>query len=506
MRALSRTDLPTSEKVYLAAASVAMSPTYGAISELGREHALSRPTLYALAQEATALLEAQLQPQSVEQDRAVLVQVDRRQLERAAVALRCISPTSVPAIVELLPILYPGLEVSYGKLWGLLSEAERRAGAFNAAASLEPIGSAALDELYSQGHPVLSALDLDSGYVFALQARASRSAADWSELLQAARGQGLELSVAVKDAASGIAAALREVFPAAQQRDDCFHAVYEMHKVLGHLERRAYAAIEQEERAFEELEARRSRAGADLRAAAQRWRRTSERCNAAMEHFDRFEAACRAAQEALEPMDVPRGLFRGPLRMKEHLSSCAEQMLSLPHRACRKAGRYLKNRIEGLVLYNEELHQKLLELGALWPMEAVRHAALLYSAASLLHSGRQRWCQQSQMRTAQDCWLVLRHKFSIPALRALLCAVEQLFLRRHRASSAIEGFNAALRPHLYVHKGVSQGFLELFRAYYNLRPARSGRHKGSSAYERLRGQSVQDWLAVLGYPPSASRN
>ena len=43
--------------------------------------------------------------------------------------------------------------------------------------------------------------------------------------------QGLELSVVVKDAAKGIAAGVSEVFPRAEQRDDCFHVLYEMNKV-----------------------------------------------------------------------------------------------------------------------------------------------------------------------------------------------------------------------------------------------------------------------------------
>ena len=60
-------------------------------------------------------------------------------------------------------------------------------------------------------------------------------------------------------------------------------------------------------------------------------------------------------------------------------------------------------------------------------------------------------------------------------------------MQRHRASSAIEGFNAALRPYLYVHKGVTQGFLELFRAYFNLRHSPLGAsqgHQRSSVPER----------------------
>ena len=85
---------------------------------------------------------------------------------------------------------------------------------------------------------------------------------------------------------------------------------------------------------------------------------------------------------------------------------------------------------------------------------------------------------------------------------AIFQAVDLAMQKRHRASSAIEGFNAALRPFLYVHKGVTQGFLQLFQAHYNLRVRRWGRHKGTSAYEVVTGTRVDDWLAMLGYPAS----
>ena len=88
------------------------------------------------------------------------------------------------------------------------------------------------------------------------------------------------------------------------------------------------------------------------------------------------------------------------------------------------------------------------------------------------------------------------------ARASLLEAVEAVLHQRHRASSAIEGFNAALRPYLYVHKGATQGFLDLFRARFNLRTRRWGRHQGTSAHECLTGQRVHDWLTLLGCPPS----
>ena len=82
-------------------------------------------------------------------------------------------------------------------------------------------------------------------------------------------------------------------------------------------------------------------------------------------------------------------------------------------------------------------------------------------------------------------------------------------IRRERIAAAVEAvlhqsrvpsFNAAL--HLYVHKGATQGFLALFRAWFNLRTRRWGRHKGTSAHECLTGQRVHDWLTLLGCPPS----
>ena len=84
------------------------------------------------------------------------------------------------------------------------------------------------------------------------------------------------------------------------------------------------------------------------------------------------------------------------------------------------------------------------------------------------------------------------------ASASLLEAVEAVLHQRHRASSAIEGFNAALRPYLYVHKGATQGFLDLFRAWFNLRTRRWGRHKGTSAHECL----TPRWQVLIDFDGS----
>ena len=67
--------------------------------------------------------------------------------------------------------------------------------------------------------------------------------------------------------------------------------------------------------------------------------------------------------------------------------------------------------------------------------------------------------------------------------------IENIHQTRHMASSAIEGVNATLRTYFNARKGVNQGFLALFKAWYNLRDRRSGSRKVSSTYELLTGKT-----------------
>ena len=166
------------------------------------------------------------------------------------------APNAIRPIEGLLPIMYPGVRLSYGTIQSMLIGAEAKARAFNARADVSGVSAGALDEMFSQGEPVLAGVDLDSGYLFALELHATRSGADWAQVLNQAKVQGLDLSVVVKDAAKGIEAGVREVFPEAEQRDDCFHALYEANKVRRRLEQRAYGAIAREVEARVDLVAK----------------------------------------------------------------------------------------------------------------------------------------------------------------------------------------------------------------------------------------------------------
>lgn len=215
MTGLHRTSLTTSQKVECAASVLAQQGEHGAKTQLSQFYGISRPSVYAAGASAQEVLRNHFEPSGSAHCLAS-VSVDEAQLQRAVVALRVMAPNAIRPIEELIPLLYPGVRLSYGKVQGILAQAERNASLFNRQTDLSGVDNGALDEMFSQGDPVLSGVDLDSGYLFALSLRASRSAEDWAQVLHQGKQQGLGLSVVVKDAALGIAAGVKEVFPLAE--------------------------------------------------------------------------------------------------------------------------------------------------------------------------------------------------------------------------------------------------------------------------------------------------
>jgi hypothetical protein len=164
---------------------------------------------------------------------------------------------------------------------------------------------------------------------------------------------------------------------------------------------------------------------------------------------------------------------------------------------------YLRNRAAGLSRATGELNTRLQELATTYSLGAMAVACMLWRRVFELQNDRRPWQRAHPHRHLLGAFAYLKYLLG-PQLDALLKAVKALLEQRHRASRAIEGFNAALRPFLYVHQGVTQGFLELFRAYPNLKTRRWGPHPGTSAHQCLTGQAVGDWLTLLGFPPSST--
>lgn len=125
----------------------------------------------------------------------------------------------------------------------------------------------------------------------------------------------------------------------------------------------------------------------------------------------------------------------------------------------------------GLALHMKALRKALTRIARKYKALAVRLAVMIHRLHGELPKARYQHQRRERQQMLAAVWLMLRREAGNQA-GEVLAAVSEVMSKRHRASSAIEGFNAGLRPYLYVHRGVSQGFLELFQAYQNLRTRR----------------------------------
>ena len=371
MTVLQRTDLTTSQKIQCAAAAVAGQHAHGSKTALSETYEISRPTVYAVGAAAESVLRSHFESPLL-QGAAVDVRVDDAQLRRAVplaararlvVALRVLAPNAIRPIEDLVPLLYPGVKVSYGTIQQMLVEAEGRAARFNTHVSLGGVEAGALDEMFSQGEPVLAGVDLDGGYLFGLSLSPTRDGEAWAGLLrEGGQGQGLGLSVVVKDAARGIAAGVR---------DDCFHVLYEMNKGRRRLERRAYAAIEREGEALGRLGKIRAHDKERRRKAKRALSSARRECAEAIERFDEFEAAMDTRRGALECVDLETGELHRPEHVQALIEQVAGRIESLGVGECAKLAKYLRNRAPGLVLAQKSVLPRIEALAERWSVQSV---------------------------------------------------------------------------------------------------------------------------------------
>jgi hypothetical protein len=182
MTGLHRTPLMTSQKIECVAKALAGQEDCGRIAGLSCEYEVSRPTVYAAKGAALEVLREHFE--EPESDPTVWVKVDPAQVRRTVVALRVMVPNALRPIEDMIPIIYPGVRLSYGKVQSMAAEAGAQAAAFNAKADLSGVHAGALDEIFSQGQPVLGGVDLDHGYLFGLALRGTRGGEDWAEVLK----------------------------------------------------------------------------------------------------------------------------------------------------------------------------------------------------------------------------------------------------------------------------------------------------------------------------------
>ena len=493
---LYQTKLSPSDKFDLLLKSVACQ-VHGAITSLANEFSLSRKTLYSVRDSILNLFK-ELSSEKMPPKDMRCIDVDKSLLRRTIVALSMTSPNSISAIGEQISIIYPGFSVSFGYVQKVIAQAQENAALFNKTVSLCNIKNIALDEMFSQGAPVLGGIDLDSGYLFSLSHEGSRDGPTWARGIKEAKNQGMEPKCVVKDGVKGIAKGVELTFDKIEQRDDAFHAIYLATKARLKLERKAYSYIAYEEKAQKKY----LKASAENKrslAASLHW--AKKKCVRAIDRYTLSAQAVKELRMAFCSVNFKTGELITPEMAQKLLTQAVANLRETKSNNCKSVALYLENRIKGLTLATSNTYKELSNLKQHFSEDAISLTCRIIERKRKLKK-RLPWKRKQVQKEMAGAYYFLCREVDENGVNEIMTTIEKQLQGRHMASSAIEGFNASLRSYLYVRKGVNQGFLALFKAWYNLRNRRWGQNKGTSAYESMTGEKVSDWLSLIGFSPS----
>ena len=213
------------------------------VSDLAREHEVSRKFLYQQAHTAQDALTRAFDPEPKTEKVLFYLPVTKAWLRQLVLALVLICHSSYRGVVELLRDLFD-YRISLGSVHNIVHSAVPHAQRINQQYDLSTILIGLLDEIFQAGDPVLVGVDAPSTFCFLLSLQEHRDADTWGIRLLELVDRGFAPQATIADFASGLRAGHQEALPEVPCRGDVFHALYDVGPLVRYLENRAYETIE----------------------------------------------------------------------------------------------------------------------------------------------------------------------------------------------------------------------------------------------------------------------
>ena len=213
------------------------------VSELARQHEVSRKFLYQQVHTAEKALSAAFAPSSRPDDVLFYLPVTKAWLRQLVLGLVFICHSSTRGVVELLRDLFD-YRISLGTVHNIVHSPVAHARRINQQYDLSTIRIGLLDEIFQAADPVLVGVDAASTFCFLLSPEEHRDADTWGIRLLELVDRGFAPQATIADFASGLRAGHKEALHEVPCRGDVFHALYDVGPLVRYLENRAYEAID----------------------------------------------------------------------------------------------------------------------------------------------------------------------------------------------------------------------------------------------------------------------
>jgi len=455
------------------------------VSELARQHQVSRKFVYQQKEKAAEALETAFVP--TEDDERVLfeIPVTKAWLRQVVVCLMLIGHSSMRGVVEFFEAVLDQ-PIGLGTVHKIMQESVTPARQVLSAEDLSAIRAGAHDEIFQGRRPILVGCDVASTYCYLLAPEAARDATTWGVHLLDLEDKGLRPDHIIADWGKGLRAGQADVWPDTPCRGDLFHAMQALMHLATYVDNRAFGAMT----ACEQREQKMERA------------KRQGRGNTLSKKLAQARQAQHQAIQLADDIEVLVGWLRqdifavvGPeLTTRQELydwivTALQEREEQLPHRI-RPVRTLLENHREDLLAFVVSLDQQLVVIAQQRHLDP-RLVRQLFELQTLPPDAPNRSHPEEILRQYLGA--------DFPVVEA---AIGQLIDATIRASSVVENLNSRLRNYFFLKKQLGAGYLDLLRFFLNHRRFLRSEHPervGRSPAELLTEQEHPHWLELLGF-------
>ena len=457
------------------------------ITELARNHQVSRKFVYQQTSTARQALDEAFAPEASEDDVLFWLPVTKGWLRQLILALILICHSSLRGVIELLRDVFD-YSISLGTVHTIVHDAVPQARAYNAQQNLAGVRIGAHDEIFQSREPVLVGADVASTYCYLLSLEKQRDAETWAIRLLELQDRGFAPDATIADFGSGLRAGQELAMSGVPCRGDVFHASQELEQAVTFLENRAYQAIETRSKLERQQAQHHRRKGRANRKLSPKLRHA---------RLGETQTIALASEVAILVRWLREDLFA--VNGLAYTDRCAlydfvvaelrARVPLCPHRLQPLCTLLHDHRSE-LLAFAAQLDSDLTHLAQEFqvPLAVVRQVLDLERID--LHQAR-RWSQEAALQQQ------LRGRFY-----ALREAVAEVARQTVRASSVIENLNSRLRNYFFLRRELGPDYLALLQFFLNHRRFPRSAHAervGKSPAELLTGQAQPHWLELLGY-------
>jgi hypothetical protein len=468
-----------------------MSSTWGTITRLSRQYAISRMFVYMLRSDLERAMFQIFDVQVCEEQ-----VVERKMSYLYILSFRLEGKCSIEAISRLMKRL--GIANSSV---GYISQNLDYIGSLlpNTLHSGECIQLViyASDEIFSHTHPILLTVDPVSSAILRIELSDTRQAEVWKKHWVCLMNNGYYSIYLVKDQGTAMKCAKEAVLPDIADQPDTYHAIsHQLGLWVARLEAAAYKALEKMYDCYDKLDSAVNDEVIDKRIQA--YEKAEEAANFVMALYDEFQEYYLFLIQQLRLFDK-EGNLRDKAEAEANIKFALELMLSLGHCKISKIVEKIKELLPQLLTYFDTAKDIVTHLQAMGISEEVlRKLCLAWQYQKSMIKAKQSTRRNKYKNKEKEQLAKLQEKLAEDFLSMKEFVYAQLDMIV-QSSALVETINSILRTYLNTTRNhITQNFLNLIMFYHNHRRYLAGKRKGKTPMEILTGKTQhKDWMELL---------